>query len=74
MRLLSLDTSFSLINLTLIEDGKRKDTARNILSTGEFVINLVSEELIKEVKISSEDFPPEVNEFEKAGLEPAKKL
>ena len=23
-------------------------------------------------KISSEDFPPEVNEFEKAGLEPAK--
>uniref|UniRef100_A0A7C2ZFM0 Flavin reductase family protein n=1 Tax=Hydrogenobacter sp. TaxID=2152829 RepID=A0A7C2ZFM0_9AQUI len=61
-----------LLSISKREDGRRKDTARNILSTGEFVINLVSEELIKEVKISSEDFPPEVNEFEKAGLEPAK--
>lgn len=60
-----------MISISKRDDGKRKDTARNILSMGEFVINFVSDDTIREVKITSEDFPPDVSEFEKAGLEPA---
>ncbi|EDP74498.1 flavin reductase family protein [Hydrogenivirga sp. 128-5-R1-1] len=56
------------------DDGSLKDTVRNILDTEEFVINLVSEDLFRNMLITAEEFPPEVDEFKKAGLtpEPAK--
>ncbi len=56
------------------DDGSLKDTVRNILDTEEFVINLVSEDLFKNMLITAEEFPPEVDEFKEAGLtpEPAK--
>ncbi len=60
-----------LISISKREDKSQKDTARNILQTGEFVINVVSEELIREVELSSEEYPPHVSEFEVCGLEPA---
>ncbi len=61
-----------VLSISRKEEGSQKDTARNILQTGEFVINMVSEEFIREVELSSEDFPPEVSEFEVCGLEMAK--
>jgi len=45
-----------------------KDTARNIRRTGEFVINVVTEDLIEKMNICSTDFPAEINELEMAGL------
>ena len=45
-----------------------KDTARNIRRTGEFVINVVTEDLIEKMNICATDFPAEVNELEMAGL------
>jgi flavin reductase (DIM6/NTAB) family NADH-FMN oxidoreductase RutF len=45
-----------------------KDTARNIRRTGEFVINMVTEDLIQQMNITATDFPAEVNELEMAGL------
>jgi len=45
-----------------------KDTARNIRHTGEFVINIVTEDLIQQMNITATDFPSEVNELEIAGL------
>jgi flavin reductase (DIM6/NTAB) family NADH-FMN oxidoreductase RutF len=48
--------------------GKRKDTARNLEARGEFVVNVVSEEVAAAMVLTSGDFPPEVNEFEVAGL------
>lgn len=45
-----------------------KDTARNILDTGEFVVNLVSEGLVSEMNITSIDAPMGVDELELAGL------
>ncbi len=45
-----------------------KDTARNIRRTGEFVINVVTEDLMSQMNICATDFPPEVNELEMAGL------
>lgn len=46
-----------------------KDTARNILETGEFVCNMATFDLRFEVRATSEVEQPEVNEFERAGLE-----
>ena len=43
-----------------------KDTARNIRRTGEFVVNVVTEDLAQRMNICATDFPPEVNEVEMA--------
>jgi flavin reductase (DIM6/NTAB) family NADH-FMN oxidoreductase RutF len=45
-----------------------KDTARNIRRTGEFVVNVVTEDLAEQMNICATDFPPEINELEMAGL------
>lgn len=52
-------------------DGARKDTLRNIEATGEFVVNIVSEDFARQMNLCSEEFPPEVDEFEISGLTPA---
>lgn len=48
-----------------------KDTLRNVRATGEFVVNLVSRELVEEMNFTSADFPPGESEFGWAGLAPA---
>jgi flavin reductase (DIM6/NTAB) family NADH-FMN oxidoreductase RutF len=45
-----------------------KDTARNIRRTGEFVVNVVTEDILHQMNICATDFPPEVDELEMAGL------
>jgi flavin reductase (DIM6/NTAB) family NADH-FMN oxidoreductase RutF len=45
-----------------------KDTARNIRRTGEFVINVVTEDLLPQMNICATDFPAEIDELEMAGL------
>jgi flavin reductase (DIM6/NTAB) family NADH-FMN oxidoreductase RutF len=45
-----------------------KDTAWNIRRTGEFVVNVVTEDLLKQMNICATDFPAEMNELEMAGL------
>jgi flavin reductase (DIM6/NTAB) family NADH-FMN oxidoreductase RutF len=47
-----------------------KDTLHNITVTREFVVNIVSEEFTQQMNITSAEFPPEVDEFEAAGLTP----
>ncbi len=46
----------------------RKDTLRNISDTGEFVVNIVDEELARAMNATSASYPPGVDEFEIAGL------
>jgi flavin reductase (DIM6/NTAB) family NADH-FMN oxidoreductase RutF len=48
-----------------------KDTARNIRQTREFVVNMVSEELVEAMNICAVDFPSEISEIEAARLETA---
>jgi flavin reductase (DIM6/NTAB) family NADH-FMN oxidoreductase RutF len=48
----------------------RKDTLRNIEETGEFVVNAVSESIAAAANASAAEAPPEVNEFQLAGLTP----
>jgi flavin reductase (DIM6/NTAB) family NADH-FMN oxidoreductase RutF len=55
-------------------DGGNKDTVRNVNATGEFVVNIVTEELAEAMNLSSTEFPPEINEFEITGLTPVPAL
>lgn len=48
--------------------GGPKDSLANIRARGEFVINLVSEDLAVEMNTTAVPFPRGVNELEKAGL------
>lgn len=48
-----------------------KDTLRNVRETGEFVINIVSRDLVEEMNLTAADFPPEEDEFEWAHLDGA---
>jgi len=45
-----------------------KDTARNIRRTGEFVVNVVTEDLMQKMNVCATDFPAEVNEVEMAAF------
>jgi flavin reductase (DIM6/NTAB) family NADH-FMN oxidoreductase RutF len=47
-----------------------KDTARNIRDSGEFVVNLVDEELAERMNICAVDFPTGVEELAMAELSP----
>ncbi|MFN7995599.1 MAG: flavin reductase family protein [Bryobacteraceae bacterium] len=51
-------------------DAVRKDTLRNVEATGEFVVNVVSEEFAGQMNICAAEFPPEIDEFEQSGLTP----
>src|SRR5438132_867792 len=48
-------------------DGK-KDTLRNVEATREFVVNVVDDALAAQMNLTSGEYPPEVDEFELAGL------
>jgi len=52
-------------------DGKPKHSLANLLRTGEFVVNLVDEQIANGMHISSAEVPEEVSEFEQAGFTPA---
>ena len=45
-----------------------KDTARNIRRTGEFVVNVVTEDIAEKMNICATDFPPEMSEVDMAGF------
>jgi flavin reductase (DIM6/NTAB) family NADH-FMN oxidoreductase RutF len=47
---------------------REKDTYRNIVSSGEFVVNLVSQDNVEAMNLTATDFPPEESEFDWAGL------
>ena len=55
-------------------DVQPKDTYHNIVATGEFVINFVSEPLAEAMNITAVEAPAHVNEFERAGLTAAPSL
>ena len=48
-----------------------KDSARNAIDTGEFVVNVVTEPLVEAMNETSATLPPEESEFDHAGLERA---
>lgn len=64
----SADPPVLAISIDLRYGHETKDTMRNIAANGEFVVNIASEDLAESVNTASLDWPPEVDEFAKAGL------
>jgi flavin reductase (DIM6/NTAB) family NADH-FMN oxidoreductase RutF len=48
----------------------RKDTLRNVETTGVFTVNIVSESFAEKMNLSSAELPPEESEFDYSGLTP----
>jgi flavin reductase (DIM6/NTAB) family NADH-FMN oxidoreductase RutF len=60
-----------MVSLTLQPRSNRvdlKDTLINARETGEFVVNVVSLEMVNEMHLSSVEYPPDEDEFEITGL------
>jgi flavin reductase (DIM6/NTAB) family NADH-FMN oxidoreductase RutF len=49
-------------------DGEKKDTLVNIESSGDFVINIVTEDLAEAMNQASKNYPSSVDEFKEVGL------
>jgi flavin reductase (DIM6/NTAB) family NADH-FMN oxidoreductase RutF len=45
-----------------------KDSLRNAQETGEFVVSICTEPLAEQVNVTAVPFPPDVSEFDRAGL------
>jgi flavin reductase (DIM6/NTAB) family NADH-FMN oxidoreductase RutF len=65
------DPMYVVLGIGRRDEGAPKDTARNIESSGEFVVNLVTEELLAAMNISAADFPPDQSELTASGLHAA---
>jgi flavin reductase (DIM6/NTAB) family NADH-FMN oxidoreductase RutF len=49
-------------------DGAKKDTLNNIESTGQFIVNIVNEDIAARMNDSAIEFAPEIDEMEQVGL------
>ena len=66
---LSSDPPIVGIGIGAQPDREVKDTLANIRARGEFVVNLVPEELAEQMNVTATNAPPEVDETKLAGLE-----
>jgi flavin reductase (DIM6/NTAB) family NADH-FMN oxidoreductase RutF len=53
-----------------VAHGEPKDTLRNIRETKEFVVNVVTHDLLQPMNVTSGEYDPSVNEFELAKVTP----
>ena len=56
------------------ETGEKKDTWKNIEETGEFVVNIVTKQLLEKMNITSMAFDEDIDEFKEADLTPEPSL
>lgn len=52
-------------------DGVKKDTLVNVEETGEFVVNIVTDDVVEKMNQTAAEYDYGVSEFEKTGLTPA---
>jgi flavin reductase (DIM6/NTAB) family NADH-FMN oxidoreductase RutF len=65
------DPLYIIISVGRNDAGELKDTARNIQASGEFVVNLVTEDLFEAMNVSAAAFPSERSELAAANLHAA---
>jgi flavin reductase (DIM6/NTAB) family NADH-FMN oxidoreductase RutF len=65
------DPLYVVISIGCRDDGSPKDTARNIETSGEFVVNMVTEDLLVAMNVSAVDIPPDESELVAANLRTA---
>ncbi|MEP6962006.1 MAG: flavin reductase family protein [Acidobacteriota bacterium] len=56
--------------MTRAEPRPKKDTLMNIEATGEFVVNICSEDFAEKMNATAGEYPPDVDEFQLSGLTP----
>ncbi|MFM7972515.1 MAG: flavin reductase family protein [Betaproteobacteria bacterium] len=62
------DPPLVMISLNRLKDGRLKDTAANILRTGEFVVHIADNPIGQQMHDCGHAFPPEVSEAEAVGF------
>lgn len=65
------DPLLVMISVAHNSDGTLKHTGRNIVANGEFVVNMVTEDLLAAMNLSAADFPGDESELAAAGLRTA---
>jgi len=65
---LNFDPAYVMFSAGQSTLGRRKDTVVNIEATGEFVYNMATYDLRDAVNRSAAEVPPDIDEFELAGL------
>lgn len=59
---------YVVISVGKRDNGEPKDTAKNIQASGEFVVNMVTEDLFDAMNISAADFPADQSELNATNL------
>ena len=59
---------------TVRTGNKNKDTLNNILANKQFVVNLVTEDVVEQMNITSQSVAADVNEFELANVTPIESI
>src|SRR4051794_21823972 len=62
------DPPIVMVSINRLQDGRLKDTAANILATGEFVVHLADEAIAAAMHACGESFPPEISEVAVVGF------
>ncbi|WP_295618943.1 flavin reductase family protein [Chamaesiphon sp. GL140_3_metabinner_50] len=65
------DPLYLIISIGNKDDGSIKDTGANIIASGEFVVNLVTEDLLTAMNLSAANFPTDESELAAVGLHEA---
>jgi flavin reductase (DIM6/NTAB) family NADH-FMN oxidoreductase RutF len=64
------DPPIVMISINRLKDGRLKDTAANILRSGEFVVHMSDEPMAQKMHDCGEAFPSDVSELTAVGLTP----
>ena len=64
------DPPILMISINRLSDGKLKDTAANILHSGEFVVHMSDEPMAQKMHDCGHNFPSDVSELTQVGLTP----
>ena len=67
-QMLTYDPPYVMFSANQTVDGMRKDSVRNVEATGAFVWNMAVYDLREAVNKSAQDLPPDVDEFDIAGV------
>ena len=66
--MLGEDPPIVMLSINRLDGGRLKDTAANILATGEFVVHLTDEAMAEQMHACGDTLPPELSELAHAGL------
>lgn len=66
--MLGEDPPIVMLSINRLKDGRLKDTAANILASGEFVVHISDEAMAAQMHACGASLPPDVSELQRFGL------